>query len=346
MRSVSVVIPCYNYGRFLPDALSSVLDHQHGVDIRVLIIDDASNDGSDKIVATLANSDSRVEVSAHTSNFGPNATFNEGLLDWASGDYSLLISADDILTPGALKRATDLLDSHPNIGFVHGHTLKFGEGARLPKPRTNVRGWSVWPGQVWLEQRFRVPRNLIATPAVVVRTSLQKSIGGYDLRLPHAGDMEMWMRLAANADVGYLRGVDQAYIRFHGSNMSMSFTPLMDLRQRKLAYETILDHYGNRMADATGLSDIVRRKLSREALWLAARAYDQGQTKQTPVHELVGFALDCWPEAVGLPLFRTLRLRQQIGPRAMPYLQPFVLSAFANKTCRWSRRRFYDTHGI
>ena len=48
-----------------------------------------------------------------------------------------------------------------------------------------------------------------------MRTSLQKRVGGYDARLPHAADLELWMRLAANADVGFLRGVDQAYYRLH-----------------------------------------------------------------------------------------------------------------------------------
>jgi len=46
MSSVSVVIPCYNYGHFLEEAVTSVLDDQEGVDVRVLIIDDASSDDS------------------------------------------------------------------------------------------------------------------------------------------------------------------------------------------------------------------------------------------------------------------------------------------------------------
>ena len=58
------------------------------------------------------------------------------------------------------------------------------------------------------------------------------------------------MRLAANADVGFLRGVDQAYHRMHGKNMITSFTSLMDLRQRRLAYEEVLDHYSERFTDA------------------------------------------------------------------------------------------------
>ncbi len=146
MTSVSVVIPCYNYGHFLENAVSSVLDDQEGVDVRILIIDDASPDSSADVAVKIAASDPRVEVVIHSTNKGHIATYNEGLLDWADGDYSVMLSADDWLTPGALQRATDLLDAHPGVGFVYGQSVWIEDGAPLPTPRTRVRGWSVWPG--------------------------------------------------------------------------------------------------------------------------------------------------------------------------------------------------------
>jgi glycosyltransferase involved in cell wall biosynthesis len=345
MSSVSVVIPCYNYGHFLEDAVASVLDDQEGVDVRVLIIDDASPDGSAEVARKIAARDPRVEVTVHAVNKGHLATYNEGLLDWAEGDYSVMLSADDQLTPGALKRATDLLNAHPRVGFVYGSPLWFMHGAPLPKARTGVRGWSVWPGEWWLERRFLAAHNNITSPEVVVRTSLQKRVGGYDARLPHTGDLEMWLRLAANADVGFLRGVDQAYHRMHGRNMIMSYTALTDLRQRRLAYEAVLDRYGERLPDAKRLAHVMYRKLGREALWAAARAYDRGEARKNPVDELVAFAFDCSPEVRKLPVYRTLQLRKLIGPEVLPYLQPFILSAFANKAAWYLRRRSWRWRG-
>lgn len=347
MTTVSVVIPCYNYGHFLEEAVTSVLDEQEGVDLRVLIIDDASPDGSADVARKIAARDPRVEVTVHAANKGHIDTYNEGLIGWADGDYTLLMSADDRLTPGALRRARDLLDANPEVGFVYGQPLWFANGAPLPTARTRVRGWSVWPGQVWLERRFRQHiHNLISTQTVVVRTSLQKRVGGYDARLPHAGDMEMWMRLAANADVGFLRGVDQAYYRIHGQNMYMSYNPLTDLRQRRLAYEAVLDRYGESLPGAGQLSELVHRKLGREALWMAARAYDRGRTQRISVDELVAFAFDCWPEANKLPVYWTLQLRKRVGPRMMPYLQPLILSAIAYKAEKWRRRKSYRLRGF
>ena len=110
--SVSVVIPCYQYGHFLPDCVRSVLD-QEGVDVRVLIIDDASPDDSAEVALRLAADDQRVEARVHEVNQGHIATYNEGLLGWADGDYSVLISADDLMTPGSLARATAVMEADP-----------------------------------------------------------------------------------------------------------------------------------------------------------------------------------------------------------------------------------------
>jgi glycosyltransferase involved in cell wall biosynthesis len=336
MSSVSVVIPCYKYGHFLEDAVASALDDQEGVDVRVLIIDDASPDDSAEAARKIAARDPRVEVIVHGANKGNIATFNEGLLDWADGDYCILLSADDRLTPGALRRARDLLDAHPGVGFVYGHALYVTDGSPLPTARTKLRGWSVWPGPWWLEHRFRQAQNPITSPEIVVRTSLQKRVGAYDPQLPTAADMEMFMRLAAYADVGFLRGVDQAFYRTHEQNMHSAVSTLMDLRQRRSVFDVVLDRYGESLPDPQHLSDLVRRRLGREAVWAAGRVYDRGRFRRTDlvrrflgawaneqerdVDELLAFASDCWPEVSRLPLYRTLRSRKRIGPLGMYYM--------------------------
>lgn len=334
MSSVDVVVPCYRYGSLLRDCVGSVLT-QVGVDVRVLIVDDASPDDSAEVARQLAAEDPRVEVIVHGRNIGHIATYNEGLLGWCKADYSVLLSADDQLTPGALYRAAALLDAHPGVGFVYGHYLRIAGGAAPPRPRTDLRGWTVRAGHDWLARRFRSGGGCIASPEVVVRTSLQQRLGGYDPALPHTGDIEMWMRFAANADVGYLRGVDQAYYRIHDANMStaryVEAGGLGDLRQRLAAYETVLRTQGHLLPDAAALDTAVRRRIAREAVYRASRAYDRRRTATVPVEALVAFAEQTWPGTHRLPEYAGLRLRRRIGPRAMPYLQPLVLSALTHK---------------
>lgn len=346
MSTVSVVIPCYKYGHYLAEAVKSVTDDQPGVDVQVLIIDDASPDDSAAVAQKIADRDPRVEVRVHPVNRGHIATYNEGLLEWADGDYCVLMSADDRLTPGALRRARNFLDTHPKAGFVHGYSLRFTDGEPLPPARTMSAGSTIVSGQWWLTRWFSDIYNLVHTHTVVVRTALQKQVGGYDPRLPHAGDMELWMRLAAHADVGYLCGVDQAYTRIHGRNMWMTFNPLQDLAQRRLVYELILDRYGYLLPDEARASDLVHRKLSQEALWIAARAYDRGRTDRTPVEDIEDWALNCWPRARSLPQYATLQFRKRVGASLMPYLQPLVLSAVAHEARLRYRREAWKRRGF
>lgn len=327
MSRVDVVIPCYNYGRFLTECVTSILQDQRGTDVRVLIIDDASEDDSAEIAQKLAAADSRVEVVVHPTNRGHIATFNEGLFEWADGDYCVLLSADDKLTAGALDRAAVFMDEHPNVGFVYGHAVPIRPRRLHPSARTTVWGTTIWPGHWWVERRFRVADGCMSSPEVVVRTSLQHQVGGYDSRLPHTSDIEMWMRLALYADVGYIRA-DQAYYRLHDSNMSSAYAaPLPSLQQRRRAYEVFQEHAGDRLADGERLSQIVHIRLANQALLAATRAYDSGRTDQVPVDELIAFAFECWPAASSLNSYRSLQLRRRIGPTLMPYLQPLNLYA-------------------
>jgi glycosyltransferase involved in cell wall biosynthesis len=332
MSSVDVVVPCYRYGRFLPAAVASALD-QPGIDVRVLVIDDASPDDSADVARNLSAADPRVEVLVHPANKGHIATYNEGLLEWCSADYSVLLSADDALTPGALTRAVAYLDSHPESGFVYGPSLRFhGLGAPPPllagRPRARTHS-----GSEWLYRRFIQGYNPISSPEVVVRTSLQQQVGGYDPSLPHSGDLEMWLRLASRADVGQLHGVHQAYYRVHGISMSVAYREdggLTDLRQRWAAFAGFLRRTGAAGGQNT-VEQTVRRTLAGDALWAACHWYASSADDLAPAERLVAFAEELHPGARQLPEWHALRLRRRLGPRrtralrrALPdtYLRP------------------------
>jgi glycosyltransferase involved in cell wall biosynthesis len=337
--SVSVVVPCYHYGRFLPECVRSVLD-QEGVDVRVLIIDDASPDDSAEVAARLAAEDERVEFRRHEVNQGHIATYNEGLLEWADGDYSVLISADDVLTPGSLARATAVLESHPTVGFVYAHAIDWDDSGPKPAARLEATGATTWPGLEWLRQVCRLGYTVVSGPAVVVRTALQQHVGGYLPQLPHTGDVEMWMRLAVHADVAYLTGADQAYYRIHGTQMTVERVPIVDLRQRKAAYDALFDAYADQIPNAERLANLANREMAKQALWQACRAYERRRMDSTPIAELVDFARATYPTADRLPEAFGLRWRQLVGPQVTPYLQPIMVSAVHRRLRKilWFRR--------
>lgn len=306
--TVSVVIPCHNYARFLAAAVGSVTA-QTGVDVDLLIIDDCSTDGTRRLAEELAETDPRVRVVVHTRNVGHIATYNEGIAA-AEGDYLVLLSADDLLSPGSLSRAAALLDAHPSVGFAYGKALIF-QGESTPTARQRVNGWTIWNGRNWIEERCREGGNVICSPEAVMRTSLQRQIGEYRAELPHTADMEMWLRAAAVADVGRVEGADQAFYRDHSDSLSHSLcvTAVDDLRARHEAFASVLAA-PSAVPGAEGLYGQARRGLAAASLWLASEGHPTRDLAPGEAHELELFALEMLPGVRETPLWRRLELRR------------------------------------
>jgi glycosyltransferase involved in cell wall biosynthesis len=341
--TVSVVIPCYKYGHFLPGCVRSVLD-QEEVDVDVLIVDDASPDDSAEVAHRLAAGDDRIRVIVHEVNQRHIATYNEGLAA-ATGEYVLLLSADDLLAPRALANATALMHAHPEVGLVYGFTRAFSE--EPPLARTDPRSWSIWSGDEWLDLVCTRVSNPIYTPEAIMRNKTMQDLVGYDTRLPHAADFLMWMRAASRGAVGRVNGVDLAYYRFHGENMHMAQYPgtLRDLTERNLAFDVLFDDDGDRISNVPRLRTAARRGVAREALWVARGAYQRGGV--TPdqadvLADLVEFATDICPESRDSRLRRSYdrlaaRARRGKGP-----LVPARVTALRDRVTghlRWRRWR-------
>ncbi len=342
--TVSVIVPCYDYAEFLDRCVASVLD-QGGVDVRVLVIDDCSSDDTPAVAERLAAADARVEVRRHEVNHGHIATYNEGLA-WADGDYVVLISADDLLTPGALERATSVMDAHPGVGMVYGRPLHAPSDQPLPAPSGRWRGTTIWPGHRWIDQRCRTGYNCISSPEVMVRTSVHRQVGGYKPELPHSGDLELWMRIAAVADIAYVRGIPQAIYRVHPRSMLRSrfADPLVDLEHRKAAFDGFFAEWRSVVPEIEGLERTVGRALARQALWQASRAIDRDRLDVVDIEALTAFAHAASPDARRLAQWRGMRIRQRLGAGRSRWFPPLLVSGAAHRArgelgdLRWKLR--------
>jgi glycosyltransferase involved in cell wall biosynthesis len=330
---VSVIVPCYGYADVLAGCVESVLA-QEGVEVSVLIIDDRSPDDTPAVGQALANADSRVEYRRHELNAGLIATANEGL-EWADGDYVLLLSADDLLVPGALQRATSVMEEQPRVGMVYGRPLLAPSGRPLPAPSGRWRGTTTWPGKDWIGLRCRTGHNCISSPEAVVRNSVQRKVGGYNPLCFHTSDLEMWLRIAAVSDIAYIRGVPQAIYRIHpGSMLRSQEGPLVDLRERRLAFDCFFEACGSKLRDPGKLHAQAMRALARQALWQASRAVDKGHVRgadAVPFDELVEFALEVYPDTKHLREWRGLQLRRMIGEGRSKLFPPFIVTGIAHR---------------
>lgn len=276
MASVDVVIPCYNYGRFLGDCVASVLA-QESVQLRILIIDNASTDDSLNVARELAASDDRVEVLAHSINRGATFSYNEGI-DWAASEYFLILDADDLLAPGALARAATVMDDNGRVSFTHGVE------ARL-EADGNVRAFEiksgpdllVTTGLDFIRRLCRTPVNDIGANTVIRRTSVQKDVGHYRGSLPYTDDLEMWLRLANAGSVACIRTV-QAVRRYHASRMSVHYQSVQvrDFVERERAFESFFANEGITIPEADLLMAEAQRGLGEHAYWSAISHFSQG----------------------------------------------------------------------
>jgi glycosyltransferase involved in cell wall biosynthesis len=343
MTSCDVIVPCYNYGRFLQACVDSVLG-QPDCDVRVLILDDQSSDDSLAVARGIAARDPRVTVVHHAVNRGHIATYNEGI-DWVSAKYMLLLSADDLLAPGALARALGLMERNSNVGFVYGRALKFSdESDAVAEPLSSGEPRStLWKGIDFIKAVCATPVCPVPTATAVVRTSIQKRVGGYRTELPHAGDLEMWLRFAAKGDVGVIDAL-QAFTRVHGENMRFTYLAnrmIGDYRQRHEAFRFF---FASEWASAPGIgsmSALAYRRLAEEVLWDAAHAFEEESGEH--VAPLARLAREIQPGIVRSSQWWKLSLKRLLGVKAWRGLAPAI--AGAQKLLRFSRSQRHADGG-
>jgi glycosyltransferase involved in cell wall biosynthesis len=342
LARIDVFIPCYNYGRFLYQCVNSVLG-QVGVEVRVLVIDDASSDNTAEVAEDLAREDSRVAVIRHGTNKGHIRTYNEGI-EWASADYMLLLSADDYLLPGALARATNLMDAHPEVGFTFGNVIELSDnGNETPTKSiiepTNDSDKRILEGHELIELTG-AEGNQVTTCSAVVRTELQKHLGGYREELPHAGDVEMWLRFAAHASVGFIFAYQGVYRR-HSASMSTAYYFASDgrliyrkngrlgnLQQLKSAFNCFREHC-DVLPQCEHLCRRLFRQLSESAVRHASAAFNDGEMEES--RQLSDFALRVCPDIKSSSVWVKLTCKRWMGRRTWCAVRPAVAGVRAMK---------------
>lgn len=131
MPKVSVIVPCYNHGAFLDEAVDSVLAQTYQ-DFEIIVVDDGSTEEATvRLLAGYQRPRTRV---LHTVNQGLAAARNHGIRA-AAGEYILPLDADDRINQAYLEKAVAILDVRPEVGIVYCDAEKFGDQTgpwRLP----------------------------------------------------------------------------------------------------------------------------------------------------------------------------------------------------------------------
>jgi|GEM_PF-5023146 len=212
---VTFIVPCYNYGRFVAQALDSLLE-QTLLDLEIIAIDDASSDETPRVMAGYRH-EPRVRVIRHAQRAGHIATYNEGLA-LARGRYVGILSADDYcLRRDAVERQVALFEQHPRVGMVYSaYAVVDHEHGTVLMQIVPAASDGVRPG---LEEFQRLMwGNYVLHSGTLLRAEVQRALGPYDAGLPQSGDWDMWLRASLRHDVGYIAEPLYAY-RLHRTNM-------------------------------------------------------------------------------------------------------------------------------
>lgn len=173
---VSVIIPCFNHGEFLPEAVASVTSMNRD-DVELIVVDDGSTDER-----THREMDKLSVAGFHVirqENKGLPAARNAGIVA-SKGEYILPLDADDRLRPACIEHGMRILDAHPKTGVVYGDAQFFGI--------TNER-WVVGP----FNPHGLLEKNRI-TASAVFRRAVWEQNGGYDERmLDGFEDWDFWI---------------------------------------------------------------------------------------------------------------------------------------------------------
>jgi glycosyltransferase involved in cell wall biosynthesis len=178
MPCVSVIIPCFNQGKYLHDAVQSVLNQRYD-SLEIIIVDDGSTDSTTlEVLDTYRSPAIRV---VHTANQGLSRARNNGI-SLAQGQYILPLDADDSIAEGYISQAVATLDANPQVGIVYGEAVFTGAASGR---------WNLPPASL----HRMLTRNVIFH-AAFFRKSAWKRAGGYNPNMRYGlEDWDFWLSL-------------------------------------------------------------------------------------------------------------------------------------------------------
>jgi glycosyltransferase involved in cell wall biosynthesis len=204
MPLVSVIIPCYNHGKYLPDAIQSVYSQNHP-QIEIIVVDDGSIDNTRSVCL-----EHPKVTYIYQQNSGLSAARNTGIKH-SKGEYLVFLDADDWLLDKAVSNNLEVLLKDADIAFVSGgHQVCYEDNHHSKIVQYEVN-----------ENQYcrLLEGNYIGMHATVMYRRWVFDTFMFDTSLPYCEDYDLYLRIARKYKVSHHTKLIAAY-RMHSNNMS------------------------------------------------------------------------------------------------------------------------------
>lgn len=220
---VSVIVPAYNYARFIADTLASV-QAQSYQQWECIVVDDGSTDGTGAVVRRIAESDLRITYVSQI-NKGLAAARNAGI-NCSKGEYLHFLDADDLLEDRKLERQVQFLELHPEVDIVFSDARYFRTGNADERLFSQDAANLPWVAHVSAKGQevllALVRNNIMVVNAPLLRRSVLNDVGLFDGSVKGIEDWHYWVRCAIAGKYFHYEDFEgsRALVRIHDTSMS------------------------------------------------------------------------------------------------------------------------------
>lgn len=242
----SLIMPNYNYGHYLKEALNSIVNQTYQ-NFELILIDDASTDNSISIIEPYLKKFDFIHFIKHKKNMGMFKSFQEGL-DQARGNYISFIASDDLFFPPFLEKKVAALEKNPNTGLCFSLAATFTKDPRKDLISSTLCK-SIKEGPLSrheLIQLIKMKRLWIPGNTTLCRKELFKEAGGYLSKFESLTDWFQFHKIAFKYGAYYIPETLGA-LRTHES----SFSTREKTHAKVQAWSNILDELSKKESKDT-----------------------------------------------------------------------------------------------
>lgn len=208
MDYVDVIIPAYNPGVFLDEAIRSALAQSYDK-VNIIVVDDNSREDVEKITKKYKN----ITYIRNNKTLGPAASRNIAI-EASDAPYISLLDADDIWCRNKLRRSMSAFKVNPDIGMTCGNYKMLINRKKLLKP--------FYKSPIKVSWNKLINQNFVASGTTTIRRDVMEQIGGFDESLWVSEDYKAWLTISEEYPIHYIHDVLYYYswIKKEGSSLT------------------------------------------------------------------------------------------------------------------------------